>query len=527
MLIRKLSLNLSCFVASLAVLAIPGLMNAQTFDFNNGTDFDDGQTVGATTIAGDVTLSIVDLFAPDFANDGNVLRASLGDNVVTQIGSNSLGVDNPSVDDDTFGGGMENRDLNDGEGIVLEFDVPVVITELDFQSLDDGTATVSIEGMGTFSFVEDESSNPGDIFSLPFNDVFIPAGADITFSLSSPAVADGTVRIGQFTVVTSAEELSNIVLDFNNDTAFDNGGGLGTVAVASSLNGDSAVFASILDVFANDFANPGTVLRNSAGDMVTTQIGSNSLGVDNPSVTDDDFFAGSGIEARDFNDGEGLVIEFNIPVVVAELNLVSLDDGTLTVAIEGVGSFDFVDDPVNAPDDNFSNPFGVSVIPAGADITFSFSSPPVAGSDPPAEAASVRVTDLVLSPAAVAPAGDFNQDGLVDCDDVDSFLGNLDVAADGSLAELDLNGDMIVDLADVDVLIETLIVTQPNGLMGTLRGDFNCDGEVNVTGDAFILVANLLEDVDSYSLGDANLDGTVNVTGDAFIVVANLGSSNN
>ena len=521
---KKRYLAISCIAAGLAILAMPGQTNAQTFDFNNGTDFDDGQTVDATTMAGDVTLSIVDLFAPDFVNAGNVLRASAGDDVVTQIGSNSLGVDNPSVDDATFGGGMENRDLNDGEGIVLEFDAPVIFTELDFQSLDDGTAIVTIEGVGTFEFVEDDVANPGDIFSLPFGIVVIPAGADITFSLSSPDNAEGTVRIGQFTV-TSPAALTQPVLDFNNDTEFDNGGGIGTIATATSLDGSNTVMATILDVFAPDFLNPGAELRASSGGAVATQIGSNSLGVDNPSVTDDDFFAGAGIEERDFNDGEGLVIEFDVPVVVTALNLVSLDVGTLTVAIEGVGTFDFVDDPVNAPDDNFSNPFGVDFIPAGADITFSFSSPPVAGSDPPAESANVRITDIVLSTSAVS-SGDFNGDGVVDCDDLDSYVGNLGSAATGALANLDLDGNGTVQLADANFHITTLVETS-NGVVGTFPGDLNCDGEVNVLGDAFILIGSLGDDVTSYSDGDINFDGEVNVLGDAFILIGNLGMTNN
>ena len=500
--IRNISLNISCLVAGLAVFAMPSLTNAQTFDFNNGTEFDDGQTIDAVMEVGGVTLSIVDLFAPDFANPGSVLRASTMDGVVTQIGSNALGVDNPSVDDLTFGGGQENRDLNDGEGIVLEFDVPVIFTELDFASLDEdqGTATVTVEGIGTFNFNADDANNSGDLFSLPFGAVTIPAGADITFSLSSPTNAVGTVRISQFTVSTSTDVLTQPVLDFNNGTEFDDGGGVGTTATATALDGSSSVTATIVDVFANDFLNPGTVLRASTGGLVTTQIGSNSLGVDNPSVTDDDFFLGAGIEERDFNDGEGLVIEFDVPAIVTSLNLVSLDDGTLTVDIEGVGSFDFVSDPVNNPDNNFSNPFGVDFIPAGADITFSFSSPPVAGSDPPAEAANVRITDLVLSTSAVSTLGDFNQDGMVDCADLDGYINNIDTAAIGDLAALDIDRDGTLSEDDANTHITTLVVTS-NGVMGTFPGDLNCDGSVSVLGDAFILVANLNDDVASVLAG--------------------------
>ena len=146
--------------------------NGQTFDFNNNTAFDGGQGIGTEMTAGLVTASIVDLFAPEFVDDGtgtfmqteNILRASDGDAVLADIGvSNSLGVDNPSIEDIDFfmDSGVEFRDLNDGEGIVIDFDVPVVFTELDFQSLDDGIVTVTIEGIGSFDF-EDA---PSDVFA--------------------------------------------------------------------------------------------------------------------------------------------------------------------------------------------------------------------------------------------------------------------------------------------------------------------------------------------------------------------------
>ena len=66
-----------------------------------------------------------------------------------------------------------------------------------------------------------------------------------------------------------------------------------------------------------------------------------------------------------------------------------------------------------------------------------------------------------------------------------------------------------------------------NGQTGTFRGDLNCDGTVNVLGDAFILIGSLGNAVSTYSAGDINLDGVVNVLGDAFLLIANLGSTNN
>jgi len=70
------------------------------------------------------------------------------------------------------------------------------------------------------------------------------------------------------------------------------------------------------------------------------------------------------------------------------------------------------------------------------------------------------------------------------------------------------------------------LIETSNGVVGTFPGDLNCDGNVNVLGDASILVANLGGSVSSYAQGDINFDGTVNVLGDAFVLVGNLGNTN-
>ena len=138
---------------------------------------------------------------------------------------------------------------------------------------------------------------------------------------------------------------------------------------------------------------------------------------------------------------------------------------------------------------------------------------------------SVLVTTDMTVEGTPSLIGDFNNDGNVDCADIDRYIGFLGLNADGAPAGLDLVVDGTIDSLDVAFLIEELIVTD-NGETGTALGDFNCDGQVSVLGDAFILVANLNDAVDSYSLGDINLDGTVDVLSDAFALVANLGFSN-
>ncbi|MDA8563299.1 hypothetical protein N9L06_02485 [Mariniblastus sp.] len=68
-------------------------------------------------------------------------------------------------------------------------------------------------------------------------------------------------------------------------------------------------------------------------------------------------------------------------------------------------------------------------------------------------------------------------------------------------------------------------LVQTNGLSGTVIGDVNFDGTVNVLGDAFTLIANLGSSGVGYWQGDLNADGRVDVLGDAFRLISNLGMS--
>jgi len=132
------------------------------------------------------------------------------------------------------------------------------------------------------------------------------------------------------------------------------------------------------------------------------------------------------------------------------------------------------------------------------------------------EVATVGTTGLI---------GDFDDDGVVDVDDIDAYAGNLGQPAAGPLAELDLNNDGNVTLADHEILV-TLHVQTSNGLTGTLFGDANLDGTVDVLNDAFALVGNLgfVGDA-SWAGGDFNADDAVDVLNDAFRLVGNLGRS--
>ena len=173
--------------------------------------------------------------------------------------------------------------------------------------------------------------------------------------------------------------------------------------------------------------------------------------------------------------------------------------------------------------DGFSKAFGIneaqldtSTLPDGYGVAFRLRS----------ASGGVLFDNVTISSTMAVNLGDVNLDGDVDCDDLDAYVGNLGMAATGALAPLDFDGDGLLSLADANSVITTLVMTS-NGSVGTFPGDLNCDGTVNVLGEAFILIGNLGNAVSSYSEGDVNFDGTVNVLGDAFILIGNLGLSNN
>lgn len=126
--------------------------------------------------------------------------------------------------------------------------------------------------------------------------------------------------------------------------------------------------------------------------------------------------------------------------------------------------------------------------------------------------------------ATSSPVGDFDNDGNVNANDIDFYAGNLGLPATGDLAPLDLDADNLVTLADHDLHIATLVETS-NGQTGTLIGDINLDGSVDILNDAFALVGSLGGSSTGYADGDLNADQVVNVLGDAFRLVFNLGKT--
>ena len=118
--------------------------------------------------------------------------------------------------------------------------------------------------------------------------------------------------------------------------------------------------------------------------------------------------------------------------------------------------------------------------------------------------------------------GDFDFDGDVDVDDINFYTLNLGQPAAFNPA-MDLNNDGFITLVDHNLHVTTLV--DANGLSGTLVGDVNFDGLVDVLNDAFVMVSNLGSSGVGYAEGDLDANGLVDVLGDAFRLISSLGSS--
>ena len=135
----------------------------------------------------------------------------------------------------------------------------------------------------------------------------------------------------------------------------------------------------------------------------------------------------------------------------------------------------------------------------------------------------IEFDDGFLQLAGAPLPGDFDFDGDVDADDIDFFNLILDQPASFN-PRLDLDNDGVITLDDHDFHVNGFAET-PDAI-GTLLGDINLDGSVDVLGDAFTLIGNLGESGQfGYADGDLNADGQVNVLGDAFRLIGNIGQS--
>ena len=386
------------------------------------------------------------------------------------------------------------------------------------------------------------------------NNLVVPSGISVVSSLdlTTPATdtthfdANGQIELGRRFVETfgALEPLpepeppaETVLFDFNDGGVIDGAGNATTSAANFDNNtgaGDVVTLAglslTVVDVLAPEyvagpaggppFVESGNILRSSDGDNVVTNISGNqqALGIANPSINNSNFdMIGGGTESSDINPGESLIFTFDQDVIFTsiELESVQLTD-TFDVLVDGVPLLETTGDDVFIDDLGL---LGTTTIEAGSQITFAIGGNVSNG--------SLRIeTFEVQIVEATSILGDFDQDGDVDVDDIDFYIGNLDAEATGELAQLDLVEDGTVTIADLNFHITTLVETS-NGVQGALLGDLDLNGQVDVLGDAFALIANLGSNGEiSYGLGNINGDLMVDVLGDAFLLIANLGESN-
>jgi len=183
------------------------------------------------------------------------------------------------------------------------------------------------------------------------------------------------------------------------------------------------------------------------------------------------------------------------------------------------GGVDLTEAPLSTIYNAFSLPLGTVTANSAGEIQLFITN------NIPANSQTIAYNGIAITAADETLVGDFDGNEVVDCDDLDGYVGNIGAAATGDLATLDLDGSGFLEVSDATTHVTTLVVTS-NGVTGTFLGDLNCDGSVSVLGDAFTLVGNLGGSATMYSQGDLNFDGTVTVLGDAFTLVGNLGLSN-
>ncbi len=122
---------------------------------------------------------------------------------------------------------------------------------------------------------------------------------------------------------------------------------------------------------------------------------------------------------------------------------------------------------------------------------------------------TIQMFELSISIEEQAPQinVDFNDDGLVDCADIDALV--MQIATAGGDLLFDLTGDGNVDAADLDQWLAD--AGEFNGLGGAyLPGDANLDGFVDVS-DFNVWNSNRLTFMASWCMGDFNADGAIDV----------------
>ena len=122
-----------------------GVVDANGNGPTSGTDFDPSGIGDVITLDG-LTVTIVDILAPEFADDGTGLFVRTGNiistgNVTNISGQDALGIGNPTINNTQFdaqsasgNNGAESSDINADESIIFTFDRDVEFTSIELES---------------------------------------------------------------------------------------------------------------------------------------------------------------------------------------------------------------------------------------------------------------------------------------------------------------------------------------------------------------------------------------------------------
>lgn len=116
-------------------------------------------------------------------------------------------------------------------------------------------------------------------------------------------------------------------------------------------------------------------------------------------------------------------------------------------------------------------------------------------------------SEIAAAGGQFIPVIDFDADGIIGCDDVDQLVA--EIVAGTNLGQFDVTGDGLVDGDDLDSwLVEAGLALHGGAIIG---GDANLDGFVDAS-DFNIWNENKFTEVHAWCSGDFNADGAVDVT---------------
>ena len=220
---------------AVGAFAIPATASADivTFNFRNngvvdnlvagdgsgptsGGDFDPSPVGDVITLDG-LTVTIVDILAPEFTvdGDGNTVRTGniISAGHTTNIsGQQALGINNTTIGNDAFdllgtttNNGAESSDLNPDESIIFTFDRDVEFTRIQLESFGGvDVFTVSVDGGVSENGIGDGVNAGTGLGAL--EGVTIAAGTEITFATTGDD-STTSIRIEDFQVHAKVAEV--------------------------------------------------------------------------------------------------------------------------------------------------------------------------------------------------------------------------------------------------------------------------------------------------------------------------------